>query len=113
MTRSIKTGQEKVLIGREQYEDLIDARDAAIAMADLAAGMPTITDAELDEFLAAKTPLAFWRKRAGMTQAALAARAGVSRSAVARAERASPTVTEAVLEKLAQVLSVRAEDLKP
>jgi hypothetical protein len=51
--------------------DLVDARDHALAMAAHARGEdPGLTDTELDEYLAAPTPLAYWRKHRGLTQAA-------------------------------------------
>jgi hypothetical protein len=37
-----------------------------------------LTSAEADELLAAKTPLAFWRKKRGLTQIALAQETGVA-----------------------------------
>jgi len=71
--------RDVVTLTRQEYEDLIDARDHAVAMRDVATGaMETLSDAEMDAYLAAPTPLAFWRRRRGLTQAALAAAVGVS-----------------------------------
>ena len=76
-TLTTPKGEELIVLSREEYEDPVDARDHALAMAAHARGEdPGLTDAELDEYLAAPTPLAYWRKRRGLTQAALAAAAG-------------------------------------
>ena len=113
--RMLKTpkGEELIVLSREEYEDLIDAREHALAMAAHARGEdPGLTDAELDEYLAAPTPLAFWRKRRRLTQAALAAAAGISQPYLAQLEsrrRASADI--AVYVKLAKRLAVRIEDL--
>jgi len=40
-----------------------DEADAAIARKAIDRNEETLTEAELDELLAAKTPLAFWKKR--------------------------------------------------
>ncbi len=40
--------------------------------------MPTIAEADVDAYLAAPIPLAFWRKHWGMTQVALSQAAGIS-----------------------------------
>ncbi|WP_165943599.1 hypothetical protein [Roseicella aquatilis] len=51
---------ETVNLTREQCQELIDARDHAVAMREIAAGIrPTVPDAEVDAYLAAPTPLAF------------------------------------------------------
>jgi hypothetical protein len=53
---------------RGEYEDLIDARDHAQAMCDIASGAAeTLTEAEVDAYLASATPLAFWRRHRGLT----------------------------------------------
>ena len=65
-------GSRKVVMSEADFQDLLDARDHAEAMRGLAAGAPTFAEAEVDAYLAARTPLAFWRQRAGLTQKALA-----------------------------------------
>ena len=86
-TLTTPKGEELIVLSREEYEDLVDARDHALAMAAHARGDdPGLTDAEMDEYLAAPTPLAYWRKRRGLTQAALAAAAGISQPYLAQLE---------------------------
>src|SRR4249919_3118432 len=94
-------GRKRIVMDEADYLDLIDARDHALAMRDIAAGAPTLTDAELDAYLAAATPLAFWRRRAGLTQAALAGTIGISQEYLAQMESGSRKGSVATLAKLA------------
>jgi DNA-binding XRE family transcriptional regulator len=107
----VQDGHERVILDRVEYEDLIDARDHAIAMRDVAAGGGVLSAAEMADYLAAPTPLAYWRKRSGRTQADLAARAGVSQPFLAQIEAGKRRGTVAVLARIAQALSVRIDDL--
>src|SRR5687768_6166978 len=88
------SGEEMVVLPRSEYEALLDAaedRDDVVAaersLARIAAGkVELIPDSEVDAYLAAPTPLAFWRQKRGLTQAALAERAGVIESELAEIE---------------------------
>jgi DNA-binding XRE family transcriptional regulator len=113
MTIEIVTidGEEKVVLSQNEYEDLIDARDAAISMRDVAAGAPTLSVEEVEAYIAAKTPLAFWRQRAGLTQAALAQKAGFSQAFLAQIETGVRKGKASALAKLARALGIRIEDL--
>lgn len=103
---------ETVTLTRAEYEALIDARDAALALRDLAAGrLATLSEAELDAYLAAATPLAFWRRHRGLTQAALAARAGISQAYLAQLERGRRTGDVRLHARLAHALGLRIDDL--
>ena len=109
---------ETVTISREDYhrllnaqQDLEDSRDIGRTMVEVTSGAPVFTSADLDEYLAAATPLAFWRKRAGKTQAALAAEIGVSRETLAQMEEGSCEGSVGVLVKLARTLGVKLDDL--
>lgn len=105
-------GEEQVVLRRQDFQDLIDARDHALAMRDVATGvMPTLTDAELGTYLATPSPLAFWRKRRGLTQAALAASAGISQAYLAQIETGRRTGDVNLYAKIARQLSVQIEDL--
>ena len=74
---------DTITLTRAEYEDLIDTRDHALAMRDIVSGvMETLTSAEVDAYLAASSPLAFWRRHRDLTQAALAARAGIAQSSL-------------------------------
>jgi DNA-binding XRE family transcriptional regulator len=106
-------GEELVVLGRAEYDDLIDARDHALAMAAHARGAdPGLTEAEMDEYLAAPTPLAYWRKRCGLSQTALAAAAGISQPYLAQLETGRRRSADiAVYVRLARRLAVQVEDL--
>jgi DNA-binding XRE family transcriptional regulator len=109
----VQDGRERVVLDRSDYDDLIDSLDAAIAMREIAAGAPTIPAAEMDAYLAAPTPLAFWRQRAGKTQAGLAEEVGVSQPFLAQIEGGRRQGTVRVLARLAKAVGVRIEDLLP
>jgi DNA-binding XRE family transcriptional regulator len=104
-------GAERVSLPKSEFQDLVDARDHAMAMRDVAGGAPILTEAELDAFLAAASPLAFWRKRAGMTQTALARKTGISQAFLAQIEAGSRDGTVAVWQRISEALSLRIEDL--
>ena len=103
---------DTITLTRAEYEDLVDARDHAQAMRDIASGaMETLTDAEVDAYLAAATPLAFWRRHRGLTQAVLAARVGIAQASLARAETGRRGLKVGTYAKLAKALGTRIEDL--
>lgn len=103
-----------VTIPRQEYEDLVDARDHALAMREVATGaMETLTEAEMGAYLSAPSPLAFWRRRRGLTQAALAAELGVSQPYLAQIEAGRRTGDVRLYARMAKVLRVRMEDLVP
>jgi DNA-binding XRE family transcriptional regulator len=103
---------DTVTLTRAEYEDLIDQRDAAVAMRAVASGaMETLTEEELDAYLAAATPLAFWRRHRGMTQASLAALVQVSQAYMAQIETGRRVGDVQLHARIAKALSVRMEDL--
>jgi DNA-binding XRE family transcriptional regulator len=102
---------ETVTLTRNEYENLVDARDHAIAMREIAAGAPTLTDAELDEFLASPSAMAFFRRRGRLTQVELARKVGVSQAYLAQVETGARTGPVSLYVKLARALDVRVEDL--
>lgn len=105
---------ETVTLTRTEYQDLIDARDHAIAMRDVSSGtMPTVPEAEVDAYLAAATPLAFWRKHRGYTQTVLADEIGISQAYLAQIEGGKRGGDVVLYSKLAGALRVRIEDLVP
>jgi DNA-binding XRE family transcriptional regulator len=107
-------GEKMAVLPAEEYQDLIDARDAEAAMREVRAGrMETFTEAEVDAYLASPSPLAFWRKRCGLTQAALAETVGKSQAYLAQIEAGRRTGTVDVYVRLASALKVRIEDLLP
>jgi DNA-binding XRE family transcriptional regulator len=96
----------------EEYQDLIDGRDAAVAMREIAAGtMPTVAEADVDAYLAAPTPLAFWRKHRGLTQIELSQAADISQPYLAQLENGQREGAVSVYARLAKLLNVRIDDL--
>ena len=103
---------ETITLTIEEYEDLVDARDAAIAAASLTHGeMELLTSEQMDAYLAAATPLQFWRNHRGLTQTDLAAAAGITQPYLAQIETGVRTGAVQVYASLAKALRVRIEDL--
>jgi DNA-binding XRE family transcriptional regulator len=108
-----------VVLPRADYEALVDAaedRDDVLAaersLAQIAAGkVQLIPDSEMDDYLAAPTPLAFWRKKHGLTQAGLAERAGIAESELADIESGKEEGRIGVLRALAEALAVTVDEL--
>lgn len=114
MAQTITTpgGETLVVLPLDEFEALRDATDHAKAMAALARGdEERLSPAEALELAEAATPLAFWRRKRGLTQAALAERAGASQGAIADMERGARVGTVGVLKRVAAALDVRIEDL--
>jgi DNA-binding XRE family transcriptional regulator len=113
------SGEEMVVLPRADYEALVDAaedRDDVLAaersLAQIAAGkVQLIPDSEMDDYLAAPTPLAFWRKKRGLTQAGLAERAGITESELAEIESGKEEGRIGVLRALAETLGMTVDEL--
>lgn len=109
---TLPSGEEAVAMSRAEYQDLVDVRDHALAMRDLARGtMPTISEADMDAYLDAPTPLAFWREHRGLTQAQLASDAEMSQPFINQIEHGHRQASVATLARLARRLGVRIDDL--
>ncbi|GAB4071737.1 helix-turn-helix domain-containing protein [Ancylobacter sonchi] len=116
MTKS-PAGEDIVILSRAEYdalvaasEDAADARTAREAIASLNAET-LIADEDMDDYLAAATPMAFWRKKRGLTQAALAKATGVAQSFLSEIESGKKTGDVTILRKIATALGVRLDDL--
>ena len=91
----------------EEYQDVVDARDAAVAMRAVAAGtLQALSGDDADAYLAAATPLAFWRKHRGFTQAEMAQAIGVSQPYLAQLETRQSEGSVSVYQRLARSLGV-------
>ena len=107
-------GVRLVTMTAEEYEDLIDARDAEAAMRAVAAGtLQTLSGAFVDAYLAAPTPLAFWRKHRGFTQADMARLIGVSQPYLAQLENGRRVGSVSIYRRLAQQLGLSVDELLP
>lgn len=87
-------GEEMALLPRVEFEALTEAVDHANAVADYRAGrMPGLSPEEARQLIQAVSPLSFWRKYRGLTQAALAAQVSVAQnylSEIENCKRAGP-----------------------
>jgi DNA-binding XRE family transcriptional regulator len=103
---------DSVTLSLEEYQELIDARDHAVAMRDVAAGaMPVLTEAEMEAYLASPSLLAFWRRQRGNSQSQLAGMAGISQPYLAQIEAGKRVGDVHLYARLAKALHVRIEDL--
>jgi len=86
-------------------------KGAAIAKKAIARNEETLTEAEMDDLLAAKTPLAFWRRKCGLTQAQLAKTAGIAQGFLSEIEAGHKTGTVDALKRIASALGVLLDDI--
>jgi|ERR1700688_1379643 DNA-binding XRE family transcriptional regulator len=117
MTKSPK-GDDIVILSRKEYDRLLvaandDAVDAAIAKKAIARNEETLSEVEMDELLAARTPLAFWRKRRGLTQTDLARAAGIAQGFLSEIESGRKTGDVTVLQRIAIALEISLLELVP
>ena len=107
-------GERLVTMSAEDYQDLIDARDAEAAMRAVAAGtLQTLSGGDVDAYLAAATPLAFWRRHRGFTQADMAREIGVSQPYLAQLETGQREGSVSVYQRLARQLGLSVDELLP
>jgi len=103
---------QTVTLTVDEYEDLLDTREAALAAVRQARGETELfTEEQVDAYLNATTPLAFWRRHRGFTQAELAAKAGITQPYLAQIEGGARTGAIDVYAQLARALRTRIDDL--
>jgi DNA-binding XRE family transcriptional regulator len=115
MTKSPK-GDDIVILSRKEYDQLVvaaneDAADAAVARKAIARNEETLTEAEMNELLAARTPLAFWRRKRGLTQAQLAKITGIAQGFLSEIEAGHKTGAVDALRRIASALGVSLDDI--
>ena len=114
-------GEEIVILPAAAYlrlvetaEDARDVRLAEEARAEIAAGnSELLTQEEVEAFLSATSPLAFWRRRRGLTQAALAKQVGVTQPYLAQIESGKRSGDVDLYRRLAHVLRTDLELVLP
>jgi DNA-binding XRE family transcriptional regulator len=105
-------GEKLAILPAEEYEDMRDALVHQRAMADYRAGrISALTLDEAQALLAAPTPLAFWRARRGMTQAALAKSAGTTQPHVADLEAGKHGGSLEIMARIAGALKISVDSL--
>jgi len=117
MTKSPK-GDDIVILSRKEYDRLLaaadeDGIDAAMAKKAIARNEETLSEAEVDELLAARTPLAFWRKKRGLKQTDLAKAAGIAQGFLSEIESGLKTGDVTVLQRIAIALEISLRELVP
>ena len=117
MTKSPR-GEDIVILSRKEYDRLVssateDAADATIARKAILRNEETLSILEMDELLAAKTPLAFWRKKRGVTQTDLAKAADIAQGFLSEIESGFKTGDVTVLQRIAAALEISLLDLVP
>ena len=117
MTKSPK-GDDIVILSRKEYDMLLvaaneDAADAAVAKKAISRNEEVLSETEMDELLAAKTPLAFWRKKRGLTQMDLAKAAEIAQGFLSEIESGLKTGDVTVLQRIAVALEISLLDLVP
>ncbi|MBL3608218.1 helix-turn-helix transcriptional regulator [Rhodovulum sulfidophilum] len=97
---------------REAAEDLEDILAYDRAKADLAAGRDELVPAEFaDRIIDGESPVRVYRDLRGLTQAALAEKAGINRVIVAEMETGRKQGSAQTLKKIADALGVTVDDL--
>src|SRR5450755_337640 len=117
MTKSPK-GDDIVILSRKEYDRLLvaaneDVADAAVAKRAIARNEETLSEAEIDELLAARTPLAFWRKKRGLTQSDLAKAAKIAQGFLSEIESGLKKGDVTVLQRIAIALEISLLELVP
>ncbi len=111
-TLSTPSGDKLVVLPMEEYEDLVDLRQFNHTMCAIQTGeMDMLTSEQAKSYLAAASPLAFWREFRGLTRTALADSARVPEPELARLETGVPEGDVQTFARLAQALRVRIDDI--
>jgi len=105
-------GEELAILPASEYEDLVDALAHAEAMAEYRSGRDEgLTLEEVKAFVTAPTPLAFWRAKRGLTQAALAKAAGTTQPHVADLESGKHGGSLEIMARIAKALKIPVDRL--
>jgi DNA-binding XRE family transcriptional regulator len=105
-------GEKLAILPAEEYQDMRDALVHQRAMADYRAGrVGALTLDEVQALLAAPTPLAYWRAKRGMTQAALAKAAGTTQPHVADLESGKHGGSLEIMARIAAALDTSVDSL--
>jgi DNA-binding XRE family transcriptional regulator len=102
---------QALLEGAEDLDELL-AFDRAVR--EMEVGYHELVPHEIAKRLVSgESPLKVWREYRGLTQAALAARGGISQGQIAQMESGKREGKVSVIRKLADVLAVDLDDLVP
>ena len=108
-------GERLAILPLDEYRRLVadsEAKEIAEKIARARSGRAeTLGQEEIEEMLAAPSKLAFWRKKRGLSQGDLAARAGISQSYLSGLEAQDRIGNPGLIKRVAHELAVRMEDL--
>lgn len=110
-------GNEYVVIRADQYERVVAEEASDVAAYDRAMEEMDSSDddyvshSEMLQLVEGENPLRFWRKKRGLTMAAIAKSAGISQSYVSDIENGRKDGSVAVLKRLAGILGVTLDDI--
>lgn len=114
------TDSETVTISRTEYaallaraENLVTQAETMADLATLAAHRdePTISQTGLERILAGESPVTVWREESGLSQRALAERAGISPSMLHAIEKGTRKPSLDSARRLAQALGISLDEL--
>ncbi len=105
-------GEKLIVLTEDEYEDLIDTRDAVVAEQQLAAGRTeTFSEAEVNAYLSSPTPLSFWRTWRHVSAAELARYARITEDYLAELEAGRAVADVGTYARLARRLRTHVEYL--
>jgi DNA-binding XRE family transcriptional regulator len=105
-------GEELAILPRKELEALREAADHAQAVATYRAGaMPGLSPEETRAFVAAPSPLNFWRKYRSHTQSSLAGTVGVTQNYLSDIENGKRGGDVQLWLKLSRALQIPVEAL--
>ena len=105
-------GERLAILPAEEYETMRDALLHQSAMNDYRAGRKeALSLDEVRALLAAPTPLAFWRAKRGITQAALAKAAGTTQPHIADLESGKHGGSLEIMARIARALNIAVDSL--
>jgi DNA-binding XRE family transcriptional regulator len=105
-------GEEMAVLPRAELDALSEAAEHMRAVADYRSGKAIgLSPDETRALVEAVSPLAFWRKYRGMTQATLAADAGIAQNYLSEIENGKRSGPIELWLKLSRTLDVPVEDL--
>jgi ribosome-binding protein aMBF1 (putative translation factor) len=108
-------GERLAILPLNEYRRLVadsEAKEIAEKIVRARSGRAeTFSHEEVKEMLAASSKLAFWRKKRGLSQGDLAARAGISQSYLSALEAQDRIGNPGLIKRLAHELAVRMEDI--
>lgn len=105
-------GMEMAVLPKEELEDLRDAADHARAVADYRSGrLPGLSGADALALAEASSPLSFWRKHRGLTQAQLARDAGIAQNYLSELETGKRAGPVELWLRISHILDLPVEDI--